>query len=109
MEAIMRRDRLDEANIQLGKELWAIKSSLAIYSLIGLNAKAINSGRAFLAFVQNQSLAAVALGLAKVFEREDAHELCSVSGVYRLAKHEQIQDLAAVRAFVGKYGITASE
>jgi len=51
----------------------------------------------------------VALGLAKVFEREDAHELCSVSGVYRLAKHEQIQDIAAARAFVGKYGITVSE
>lgn len=99
---------LDEANIQLGKELWAIKSSLAIYRAIGLNAESINSGsgRAFFGFLQNQSIAAVALGLGKVFERESAYELCSVSGVYRLAKQVQIRDIAAARAFVGKYGVS---
>jgi hypothetical protein len=54
----------------------------------------------------------VALGLAKVFEREKegtSYELCSVSGVYRLARNEQLQDMAAAQAFVSQYGITASE
>jgi hypothetical protein len=101
--------RLDKANIELSRELSAIKSSLDIYTLIGLNLEAINTGKRFLAFVQRQSLHAVALGLAKVFEREGKHELCSVRGVYRLAKHEQIQDITAVGPFVSKYGIPASE
>jgi hypothetical protein len=46
----MGKERLDKANIQLGKELWAIKSSLDIYTLIGLNAQTINSGGPFLPF-----------------------------------------------------------
>ncbi|MGH8646545.1 MAG: hypothetical protein ACREX4_19625 [Gammaproteobacteria bacterium] len=111
MKAPDSKRRLDEANIQLGKELWAIQSSLAIYRVIGLNAESIKSGsgKAFFGFVQNQSLGAVALGLGKVFEKEAAYELCSLSGVYRLAKQVQIQDIAAARTFVGKYGVRASE
>lgn len=110
----MGRNRLDKANIQLGKELWAIKSSLDIYMLIGFNVKTINmiSERGFLAFVRYQSLVTVALGLAKVFEREEGtSKLCSVTGIYRLAKAkpEQIQDIAAARTFVHKYGIANSE
>jgi hypothetical protein len=46
----MGKECLDKANIQLGKELWAIKSSLDIYTLIGLNAQTINSGGPFLPF-----------------------------------------------------------
>ena len=102
------KGRLDEANIQLGKELWTIQSSLAIYRIIGLNAKAIQRAKAFLGFVQNQSLATVTLGLGKVFEREGTYVLCSVSGVYRLAKGVQIQDNAVARVFVEKYGLRAS-
>ena len=77
------KQRLDATNIQLGKELWLIHSSLAIYRVIGLNAKGIPRGDSFFGFVQNQSLSAVALGLGKVFEREqpDGYELCSVGGV----------------------------
>jgi hypothetical protein len=112
-QEIMGRERLDNANIELGKELWAIKSSRDIYALIGLNMEAveamITTGKTFLAFVQHQSLAAMALGLAKVFEREKSYELCSVRGVYRLAKSEQIQNMAAVQAYASQYGITASE
>jgi len=102
------KGRLDEANIQLGKELWTIHSSLAVYRVIGLNAKAIHSAKAFLGFVQNESLATVALGLGKVFEREGGYELCSVGGVYRLAKGVQIQDDAVARIFVRKYGVRTS-
>ncbi len=104
-----RNPRLDDANIQLSKELWLIKSSLDVYRVIGLNAKSLNYGRSFLAFVQKLSLDAVALGLARVFEKAETHELCSVTGVYRLAKQAQIQDIAAARAFVTKYGITATQ
>src|SRR5712692_4758046 len=102
------KGRLDDANVQLGKELWTIQSSLAVYRLIGLNATTIHSAKAFLGFVQNQSLATVALGLGKVFEREGDHELCSVGGVYRLAKGVQIQDNAVARDFVGRHGVCAS-
>jgi hypothetical protein len=100
---------LDEANVQLSKELWTIQCSLAIYRVIGLNANVIHHGEAFLAFVQNQSLAAVALGLGKVFEREGGYELCSVGGVYRLAKLMQIEDITLAKAFVTKYGVSASD
>src|SRR5438445_1906338 len=100
--------RLDETNVQLGKELWLIHSSLAVYRVIGLNAGAIPRAKGFLGFVQNQSLSAVALGLGKVFEREVGYELCSVGGVYRLAKAVPIQNSAVARAFVNRYGIASS-
>lgn len=94
------KNRLDEVNIELSKELWGIHSSLAIYRVIGLNAKAIRNSHtadAFFGFVQNQSLSTVALGLSKVFERQDAYPLCSVDGVYRQAKDVPIQDTVATR------------
>src|SRR3989304_1784074 len=96
------KHRLDETNIQLGKELWLIHSSLAVYRVIGLNAGQFASGGAFFGFVQNQALSAAALGLGKVFEREQpsAHELCSVTGVYRLAKAVPVRDTAAATGFV---------
>ncbi len=104
------KHRLDETNIQLGKELWLIHSSLAVYRVIGLNAGAIPRAGGFFGFVQNQSLSAIALGLGKVFEREQpgGYELCSVGGVYRLAKVTQIQDNAVAAAFVRRYEVTPS-
>ena len=104
------KQRLDATNIQLGKELWLIHSSLAIYRVIGLNAKAMPAGDSFFGFVQNQSLSAVALGLGKVFEREqrDGYELCSVGGVFRLAKAVPIQNRSAAAEFVRRYGVNPS-
>src|SRR6266852_5900248 len=104
------KNGLDETNIQLGMELWLIHSSLTVYRVSGLNAGAIPRAGGFFGFVQNQSLSAVALGLGKVFEREKpgGHELCSVGGVYRLAKAAQIQDNAAAAAFVRRYEVTPS-
>jgi hypothetical protein len=103
---------LDETNIQLGKELWLIHSSLAVYRVIGLNAGTIRvrPGHGFFGFVQNQTLSAVALGLGKVFEREqpNGYELCSVGGVFRLAKAVKIQDSSAAAEFVMRYGVTPS-
>jgi hypothetical protein len=104
------KQRLDATNVQLGKELWLIHSSLAIYRVIGLNARAIPRGDGIFGFVQSQSLSAVVLGLAKVFEREepDGYELGSVSGVFRLAKAVKLQDSAPATAFVAQYGVTPS-
>ena len=101
--------RLDNANVQLGIELFVIKNSLDIYRVIGRNVKAIKAGEVFFAHAQNQSLGAVALGLARVFEREDAYELCSIRGVYRLAKQVPVRDTRAVGSLVGKYGIDTSQ
>jgi hypothetical protein len=97
--------RLDAANVRLSQELWLIHSSLAVYRVIGLNAGAIKKAGAFFGFVQNQSLGAVALGFGKVFEREreGRFELCSVSGVLRLAKAVQIENPRAAVAFSKKY------
>ena len=102
--------RLDETNVQLGKELWLIHSSLAVYRVIGLNAGAIPRAKGFFGFIQNQSLSAVALGLGKVFERErpGGYELCSVGGVFRLAKVVQIQNSRAAGAFARRYGVAPS-
>jgi hypothetical protein len=104
------RSRLDATNIQLGKELWLIHSSLATYRVIGLNAKAISPGDSFFGFVQNQSPSAVALGLGKVFEREQPNgdELGSVGGVFRLAKTVPIQNPSVAAEFVRRYGVNAS-
>lgn len=101
------RGRLDSANIELAKELMAVKSSLAAYSIIGLNASRISRGKAFFGHVQRLNLLYVALGLAKVFEREKRHELCSVRGIYRLAKEVPIQTSSASNTFARKYGVEA--
>jgi hypothetical protein len=45
MEATMSKERLDKANTQLGSELLSIQSSLAIYTVIGLNARASRPAR----------------------------------------------------------------
>src|SRR2546426_12514930 len=85
-----------------GKELWTIQSSLAICKVIGPNVMAIHSAKAFLRFVQNQSLMAVALGLGRVFEREGAYELCSVGDVYRRTTPEAVAASLVRRAGRGR-------
>ena len=103
-------NRLDETNVQLGKELWLIHSSRPVYRVIGLNAEAIPRAKRFSGSIQNLSLSAVALGLAKVFEREQpsGYKLCSLRGVFRLAKAVQIEDGGAAEAFVRRYGVAPS-
>ena len=99
------RSRLDRANIELAKELLSVKSSLDVYKLIGLNASRIGRGQTFFGHVQRLSHLYVALGLAKIYEREKRHELCSVPGIYRLAKHVAIQSPSAAMTFAREYGV----
>ncbi len=101
------RATLRQATDTLAEELQFIKSSLDSYCLIGLNASRIKSGKLALGHLQRLSLLSVALGLAKVYEREEesGYELCSVSGVLRLAKGVPIEETAAVHAFASKYGV----
>jgi len=99
------RRRLDSANIELAKELMSVKSSLDVYTIIWLNGSRIRRGEAFFGHVQRLNLLYVALGLAKIFEREKRHELCSVHGIYRLAKEVPIQDPSAAKTFAARYGV----
>ena len=103
------RERLDKANIKLGKELMVVKSSLDTYRVIGLNASRITRGKVFFGHAQGLSLVHVALGLAKVFEREreERPKLCSISGIYRLAKEVEIRAPAVANTFARKYGVQA--
>jgi hypothetical protein len=96
---------LDRANVELAKELFAIKASLDVYALVGLNADRIQSGKTFFGHIQHVSLLHVALGLAKVFERPKEHHLCSISGIYCLALLVPLDDPSALRAFVSVYGV----
>jgi hypothetical protein len=99
---------LDRANIALGHELLAVKSSLDVYRIIGLNASRIVLGTAFFGHLQGLHHDSVALGLAKVYEREKNYELCSVSGVHRLAKEATILRPESVATFTRAYGVEPS-
>lgn len=107
MDSTAAKARLLQATDALGMELLFIKSSLDTYRVVGLNASRIESGKVIFGHLQRLSLLNVALGLAKVFEREDdgGYELCSVSGVLRLAKDAPIEEMAAVHTFATKYGV----
>ena len=101
---------VDEANIRLYRELAGIKANLDIYRILGLNSGAIKKsvGKEFFAFVQAQSLKAVLLGLSKVFENNGRYKLCSLSGIYDLAKGIDIANPNVVCQFVEAYGVAHS-
>ena len=101
---------LDRANILLGKELFVVKASLDLYGLIGLNASRISIGKTALGHVQNLSLMHVALGLAKVFDRQkQGHPpLASISGVYALALHVPIENASALPGYTRKFGVEST-
>jgi hypothetical protein len=103
------RSRLDRANIDLAKELMAVKSSLTIYSIIGLNASKIDSSKAFFGHLQRLALQDIALGLGKVFERERRFHLSSLRGVLRLAQDVPIENLSASSTYVRAYGVASTE
>ena len=107
-DVMMERAKLRQAVDTLAGELLFIKSSLDTYSVIGLNCSKVVSGTLTFGHLQRLSLLNVALGLTKVFEREKegGRELCSVSGILRVAKSTAIEEIAAVHAFAAKYGVT---
>lgn len=101
---------LDRANILLGKELFVVKASLDLYGLIGLNASRISVGKTALGHVQNLSLMHVALGLAKIFERQKQGKppLASISGVYALALHVPIKNASALSVYTRTFGVEST-
>jgi hypothetical protein len=100
---------LDRATIALGKELFSVKASLDVYALIGLNATHIHTGERFFGQIQNLCLLHVTLGLTKIFEREKPpYELCSISGLYKLAIKVPIQNSSALHPFLKGKGIETS-
>ena len=106
------KTRLVNANIMLGKELFAIKAALDIEKVIGLNVDAIQgafpSVEGFFWLTQRQSQIAATVGLAKVFERENGFDLCSIPGIYRLAKAVPIEQRLSLDGYLEHYGITPS-
>lgn len=106
------QQHLVKANIQLSKELFVIKSSLDVDKVIGLNVDSIQAARpsmaGFFGHTQMQSQRMVLLGIPKVFEHNPNRKLCSITGIFELAKRVTIQDNVAVNRYIEHYGITPS-
>jgi len=88
MEKSLRE--LDEANIELSKSLLTIHNSIAVYSIIGLNAERIEKGHTYFGFVQQQQVEFIAIGLSKVFEQEKTYRLNSIPSILRFIESNEI-------------------
>lgn len=103
MEKSLRE--LDEANIELSKSIMNIHNSVAVYSIIGLNAKRIEMGRSFFGFVQQQQVEFIAIGFSKIFEQEKTYRLNSIPSILRFIEHNGIvpTDPHAVSEYLGQW------
>jgi HEPN superfamily AbiU2-like protein len=103
MEKSLRQ--LDDANIELSKTLMKIHDSLGVYSLICLNASMIKEGRIFFGVVQQQQVELIAIGFAKVFEREKAYRLNSIPSILLFIEQNDIvpTDPHAVSSYLGQW------
>jgi hypothetical protein len=81
---------LDKSNIELGNSLWAIRSSITVYSVIALNASKIENGKGFFGFVQGQQIELIAVGFSKVFEKEKNYRLNSILSIIQFIKKNNI-------------------
>ena len=91
MEKILKE--LDEANIELGKSLWVIRSSITVYSVIGLNASKVQEGQGFFGFVQGQQIDLIAVAFSKVFEQEKEYRLNSIPSIFRFIEGNKIHPM----------------
>ncbi len=96
---------LDEANIELSKSLLKIHDSLAVYSIIRLNASRIKKGRTYFVFVQQQQVELIAIGFTKVFEQEKAYRLNSIPSILRFIEQNDIvpTEPHAVSNYLGQW------
>jgi hypothetical protein len=102
---------LDEANIELGKSLWAIRSSVTVYSVIALNASKIRKGNRFFGFIQGQQIDFIAVGFSKVFEQEKEYRLNSIPSIFRFIEDNTINptNLQAVLDYLAQWKISKGE
>jgi hypothetical protein len=91
MDQILRK--LDEANIELSKSLWVIRSCITVYSIIGLNASKIPKGKGFFGFIQHQQIDLIAVAFSRVFEQEKRFRLNSIPSIFRFIEENKINPI----------------
>ena len=91
MEKILKE--LDDANIELSKSLWVIRSCITVYSIIGLNASKIQKGEGFWGFVQKQQIDLIAVGFSRVFEQEKGFRLNSIPSIFRFIEENKLNPM----------------
>jgi len=102
MEQALRE--LDKANIELGKSLWKIRSSLTVYSVIGLNASRIEKGKGFFGLVQGQQIDLIAIEFSKIFEGEKDFRLNSIPSIVRFIEEKEMVPInpEALSSYLGQ-------
>ena len=91
MEKILKE--LDDANIELSKSLWVIRSCITVYSIIGLNASKIQKGKGFFGFLQDQQIDLIAVGFSRVFEQEKGFRLNSIPSIFRFIEENKLNPM----------------
>lgn len=109
MDQILRK--LDEANIELSKSLWVMRSCITVYSIIGLNASKIQKGDGFFGFVQKQQIDLIAVGFSRVFEQEKGFRLNSIPSIFRFIEENKIDPTnpQAVSNYLAQWQIEKGE
>ena len=109
MDKILKE--LDEANIELSKSLWVIRSCITVYSIIGLNASKLQKGEGFFGFVQKQQIDLIAVGFSRVFEQEKGFRLNSIPSIFRFIEENKINptNLQAVSDYLAQWQIEKGE
>ena len=96
---------LSESLNRFRDELLFAKYCLDTYKIIGLNARDINDAKTFYGHVQRMSHLHIAMSLAKIYERETSHHLCSIAGICRLLVAREVRNQAAIDGLARKYSV----
>lgn len=101
---------LDQANTTLGLELKEVHECLTIFRVLGINSRKIQGvGAQYLKYTSMLSQRTLVIGLENIFERgKDGYGLCSIRGVFSLAKKTDLQHQYALEAFLSAYGVQPS-
>jgi len=104
-------DALYDAHVLFVKELYAVRCSLDIMRVVGLNTNKLKGpGSEFVRFSSLLSQRTIVTGIENLFERNDegAARLCSIRGILPLAEHVPLKNADAAKQFVRKYGVDAT-
>jgi len=98
---------LDESNIELSKTLFAIRSALTVYGVVGLNASKIEVGNRFFGFVQGQQVDLIAVGFSKIFEKERKYRLNSIQSILQFVEKNNINptNSRAVSDYLARWNV----
>ena len=84
MNENLQNTDLDERNTQLGYMLKRLSQNIDIDRIIGLNVNTLREsgiGNPFIGYLQEQARCFIALDISKIYEKQNRHELNSISGV----------------------------